>query len=81
MDEVVMSRQRKWQLKKIAEGKCPKCGEIRVAGACLCPRCLQMQRERQRIKRGSVKVYNSLSRRLNDPERTAVPIAFVDSTC
>jgi hypothetical protein len=57
-------RQRRWQLKKLAEGNCPRCGKRRIGDAQLCIACMVKIRDAQRQRNGTTKVYNSLSRRL-----------------
>lgn len=50
-----VSRQRSWQLKKIAEGKCP-CGKEKAPDASVCPECGEIRRtqarNRYRVKKG-----------------------------
>ena len=41
-----LSRQRRWQLKMRAEGRCWRCGELAIGS--LCPAHLVKERERQR---------------------------------
>jgi len=41
-----LSRQRQWQLKMRAEGRCWRCGQLAVGS--LCPEHLAKERERQR---------------------------------
>jgi hypothetical protein len=57
-------RQRRWQLKKLAEGNCPRCGKRRIGDAQLCIACMVKIRDAQRQRNGTTKTYNSLSRRL-----------------
>jgi hypothetical protein len=58
------SRQRLWQIRRAKSGLCPNCGKPASGGLEKCVVCAVKQRERQRIKRGAVKEYNCLSRRL-----------------
>lgn len=47
-----ISRQREWQIKKIAEGKCSSCGKPRTLSKYVCNDCLKKRREYQRKKVG-----------------------------
>lgn len=47
-----LSRQRLWQLKRIAEGKCPQCGVAKEAKTFLCPKCAKANAIRNREKSG-----------------------------
>ena len=51
-----MSRQRKWQLKKMREGKCPNCGEPKGRDILQCNLCAENvrinSRDRYRLKMG-----------------------------
>ena len=58
-----LSRQRKWQLKKRAEGLCESCGD--PAEKSRCPACMIKQRERVRNRLGcSPKEYGKPGRPL-----------------
>jgi hypothetical protein len=74
-----ISRQRRWQMKMLSRGNCPKCGGSRVNDACLCPKCLSAERDRQRKKLGCKKEYNSLSRRMTVTPSTSIPIDFTEA--
>jgi hypothetical protein len=47
------SRQYRWQLKKIAEGKCARCGAKRTHYSVLCDACHIADRVRQQERSGS----------------------------
>ena len=47
-----MSRQRDWQIKKVAEGNCGLCGKKRSDYLSLCNECAQNKREYKRRKFG-----------------------------
>ena len=51
-----MSRQQKWQIKKMREGKCPNCGKPKGATTLQCPSCAENVRinsvDRYRLKVG-----------------------------
>lgn len=46
-----VSKQRRWQLARQAEGRCPQCGEPGVAGG-RCLLCLAKQARRIRARKG-----------------------------
>lgn len=56
-----ISKQLRWQRKKIAEGKCPQCGGKPVDGGRLCIDCghkyIVLQRERTQPKRERKTLY------------------------
>lgn len=43
-----ISRQRVWQLKRIAEGRCQICGSERMAHAVLCDVCNELKNSKRR---------------------------------
>lgn len=47
------SRQYRWQLKQIAQGRCARCGSKRVHYAVLCDSCHIADRVRQQQRLGS----------------------------
>lgn len=50
-----MSRQRKWQLKMVAEGKCSQCGKYREDSPykTRCKVCAKKTRDRRRLRTNS----------------------------
>jgi len=48
-----MTRQRLWQLRKRAQGRCQSCGKPRNHYALYCDKCALGRREYMRKKRGS----------------------------
>lgn len=61
-----LSRQRRYQLKRIAEGKCPRCGNPLAAGMACCEQCAVKMREATRRRRGS-----HIRRHFNSPSYKA----------
>ena len=47
-----LSRQRRWQLARIAEGRCSQCGKPRRHYAAVCDECALIQRRRNRAHQG-----------------------------
>lgn len=65
----MVSRQRRWQIKKAQAGLCPICGQAAVFSV-YCLKHYIYQREHTRKKRGNVRVYaNCKSRRLERGEK------------
>lgn len=58
-----LSKQRKWQLRRLKKGMCILCGEP-LATATYCLKHAVATREASRKRRGSKKKYQSLTRRL-----------------
>lgn len=49
-----VSRQREWQLRKIAEGRCRTCGKVRQGRSRnLCDECLDKNNHRNKKKRAA----------------------------
>lgn len=61
--DLPISRQRKYQLRMARDNRCTECGAPAAAGA-RCVRHLVKARERQRVKRGLKRRYNTLSYQL-----------------
>lgn len=53
--EVAVSRQRMWQRRKVADGRCTRCGRKRGAKgtAIYCRRCADLWRDYVRARRSS----------------------------
>jgi hypothetical protein len=49
----MLSKQRRWQLAKIAEGLCCQCGKREIVGTALCGLCLKAIRLRTRKRQGN----------------------------
>jgi len=58
-----ISKQRKWQLRRTAEGKCRQCGQPVVANSVFCLAHLIQQRDKYN-RRKTGRTNNCLSRRL-----------------
>lgn len=51
-DKSELSRQRLWQLKRVAEGKCPQCGSLKETKSFLCPKCAKTNAIKRRERDG-----------------------------
>lgn len=58
-----LSKQRKWQLKKAAEGMCANCGKPRAGTSSYCLNCLVRERSSYE-KKSNRKQYDCKSRRI-----------------
>lgn len=58
-----ISRQRKYQLRNLRDKKCSECGKPAVQGT-RCLKHLIKERERQRVRKGLKRRYDTLSYRL-----------------
>jgi len=47
-----LSRQRRWQLARIAEGRCSLCGKPRCHYTTMCDECALAKRRRERVRHG-----------------------------
>lgn len=62
MSDKPISRQRVWQIKRMAEGKCMICSTPRdESSKVFCPRCLKMDRDRERKRRKAKSAIDKVS--------------------
>lgn len=54
MSDKSISRQRRWQLKRIAAGLCYKCGQPMKEGYRLCARHVEIDRARKERKKSEI---------------------------
>lgn len=54
-----LSRQRRYQLRRMARGLCEKCGDVALLGMVHCERCRNAVRVSARRRTGAVKVYTN----------------------
>ena len=65
-----LSRQRRWQLARIASGRCPQCGRKAARGIIHCLACAVQSRERNRLAAGCTRRNNSRTYRLESKTKS-----------